>query len=476
VVPRKIEHMIETREAGPQAGAEVDDDLSPAGLLASIRTARDTEDAAAARQLVLAARWADLHPPESIHSAAAFTAAGWEHEEPIAGDGCPSVAEFCVAELGAVLGMSTTAAKKLIGHALELRHRLPRLWGQVQAGAVAPWRARTVAEATIHSVPTLTLEAAGWVDAQVAAVAGRIGPAQLDRLVAETIKRHELAEPHPAADPEDGYLSVDPRHATLNTHDVHYAGTLHLEADLDLADGLDLDHVLTHDAEVQKALGSTESLDVRRAKALGALARTQTALDLHSQGHAAPSTSDGLPVAREVVLHAHFSATTDDGGATVFGPTGRLEEGQRLVLLDQVKTWCGDPRTKVTIKPVIDLTTALEAPSYAIPDRIREHVILRDRTCVFPWCTRPARGCDVDHVTEYDHDADAEGRPQPGPTCTGNLGALCRFHHRLKTHTAWTCRTIAPGVFEWTSPYGHRYRRDATGTTRTDPPDPPDRP
>ena len=233
--------------------------------------------------------------------------------------------------------------------------------------------------------------------------------------------------------------------------------------------------MLTHDAEVQKALGSTESLDVRRTKALGALARTQTALDLYTQGHAAPSTSDGLPAAREVVLHAHFTATTDDD-VTVFGPTGRLEEGQRLVLLDQVKAWCAGSRTKVTIKPVIDLNTVQTAAGYAIPDRIREHVILRDRTCVFPWCTRPARGCDVDHVIEYDHDADAEGREQTGPTSTDNLGALCRFHHRLKTHTAWTYRMIAPGIFEWTSPYGHRYRRDRDGTTRIDPGDPPGRP
>ncbi len=56
------------------------------------------------------------------------------------------------------------------------------------------WRARLVAETTIHASPALTVEAAGWVDAQVAAVAGRIGPAQLDRLVAETIKRFELAD------------------------------------------------------------------------------------------------------------------------------------------------------------------------------------------------------------------------------------------------------------------------------------------
>ena len=176
------------------------------------------------------------------------------------------------------------------------------------------------------------------------------------------------------------------------------------------------------------------------------------------------------------MLHAHFTADSQADGQTVFSPTCRLEEGQRLVLLDQVKAWCGDSRTKVTIKPVIDLNTTLAASSYAIPDRVREHVVLRDRTCVFPWCTRPARGCDVDHVIAYDHHAEAEDREQRGPTSTDNLACLCRFHHRLKTHTAWTYRMIAPGVFEWTSPHGHRYRRDQHGTTRIDPPDPPRRP
>jgi hypothetical protein len=466
----------------------VGDDLSASGLLALARDRKAAEDRAAADLLEVAARWADLHPPESIHHAAAFTLPGSEHEEPIAGQGCPLVAEFCIAELGAVLGMSSTAAKKLIGHALELRHRLPRLWRLVQCGEVPAWQARRVAEVTIHATPALTVDAARWVDAQVAAATGRIGPAQLDRLVAETIKRFELAAPDPASDPEDGYLAVDPRHATLNDQDVHYAGTMHLEADLDIADAFDVDRALAHGAALRKALGSTESLDVRRAKALGDLARTQTALDLHHQGRgvearSAPTSTTApaeprLPAAREVELHVHFDAAcvkdaafVNDGEVvrTVFGPTGRLEERQKLVLLDQVKAWCADTRTKVTIKPVIDLNAELTAPGYAIPDRIREQVVLRDKTCVHPWCTRPARGSDVDHVIEYDHDAEAEGRPQPCPTTSSNLAALCRFHHRLKTFTAWTYKVVAPGVFEWTSPHGHRYLRDRHGTRRIDP-------
>ena len=180
------------------------------------------------------------------------------------------------------------------------------------------------------------MDAAAFVDAQVAAVAGRVGPAQLDRLVAETIKRFDLDDVDPTQDPEDGYLYVDPRHATIHDDDVHFAGTMRLEAELDIADALDLDRALAHGAASLKALGSDKSLDARRSAALGDLARTQTALDLAGAG---ADPSEHLPAAREVVLHAHFDASPD-GLATVFGPTGRMEEGQRLVLLDQVRDWC----------------------------------------------------------------------------------------------------------------------------------------
>ncbi|MCK9826138.1 hypothetical protein NOCD_21850, partial [Nocardioides cavernae] len=160
---------------------------------------------------------------------------------------------------------------------------------------------------------------------------------------------------------------------TLNDEDVDFGGTMHFDAVLGIADALDFNHAVAQDAAAQKALGSAESLDVRRSKALGNLARAQTALDLAGAG-ADPTK---LPPAREVVVHTHFDATTD-GETTVFGPTGRMEEGQRLVLLEQVQGWCTDSHTKVTIKPVIDLNTELTAPGYEIPTWLREQVALRD--------------------------------------------------------------------------------------------------
>ena len=111
----------------------------------------------------------------------------------------------------------------------------------------------------------------------------------------------------------DGWQHVDPRHVTVDKDDVHYAGTLHLEADLDLADALDLDRAVAHHAAVQKALGSTESLNVRRAKALGDLARTQTALDLLTGGPGSDRVSGPHPDPRRSPREADEPVPTPDG-------------------------------------------------------------------------------------------------------------------------------------------------------------------
>ena len=66
----RIVHMFEAMDG---LTGRVDDDLSASDLLALARSRKAAEDRAAADLLQVAARWADLHPPESIHSAATFT-------------------------------------------------------------------------------------------------------------------------------------------------------------------------------------------------------------------------------------------------------------------------------------------------------------------------------------------------------------------------------------------------------------------
>ena len=57
-----------------------------------------------------------------------------------------------------------------------------------------------------------------------------------------------------------------------------------MHGELDLADALDLEQAVAGLAAQLKVLGSEDSLNVRRAAAVGELARHQLALDLSDQG------------------------------------------------------------------------------------------------------------------------------------------------------------------------------------------------
>ena len=73
---------------------------------------------------------------------------------------------------------------------------------------------------------------------------------------------------------------------------------------------------------------------------------------------------------------------------------------------------------------------------------------LRDRTCRFPGCTRPARYTDADHITAY-------RRAHPGTTTPTNLACLCRSHHLAKHSGAWTVTIDPHGTITWTNLAGH---------------------
>ncbi len=85
---------------------------------------------------------------------------------------------------------------------------------------------------------------------------------------------------------------------------------------------------------------------------------------------------------------------------------------------------------------------------YRIPEDLRRAVRIRDITCRLPGCRRPARRCDVDHVTAW-----ADG----GATADGNLEWLCEKHHRLKHELGWTPSLEPNGVVRWRSPLGLTY-------------------
>jgi hypothetical protein len=418
---------------------------SPTGVLAGLREHRVAAEAHEAEILRAAADWADMHPPESIDAAAYVD--GTEGEVAIAGEGAPLVAEFACAELAAALGIPTAWGTRLVGDALELRHRLPRVWARVMGGDLAVWRARRIAQATMR----LSREAASWVDGQVAPFAHKVGPAQTDRLVEAAIVRFDPSEAEQLRQ-----AAADRRCFVVDHDQVSFAGTSRVYGELDIADALDLEAAISAGAAHLAGLGSTDSLDVRRAVAVGELARRQPTLDLSEgpEGSSETRRAQQSPAAaRKVVLYVHISEAAVAGA----DPVARLENagGVRLVTSDHVRSWCGRADSAVVVKPVIDLADRVSVDAYEVPDALDERVGLTHPTCVFPWCTRPARRCDNDHGVPHESD---------GPTADDNLAPLCRHHHRLKTHGRWAYTRLDETTFLWRSPYGLSFLRDHTGT------------
>ena len=430
------------------ADPELPDCDTPAAVLAFAQEQRAAVQRAEFGVLEAALAWAAMHPAESVSPQAPTV--GWIFAEvavPLGGEGTPLVAEFAPMELGAALGMSTDSARALVGSALELAHRLPRTWKQMRAGVVPVWKGRRLAQLTLPLPPA----GAEFVDRQLAGTVGKVGWAMIERLV-----DHARATFDPEGAEKQRRQAADGRRFDVHTEQATHDGTVRVEGELDLADALDLDAAIRQGAEELATLGSTESLDVRRSMAAGELARRQLTFDLRGEaGEGAAS----VVKPRQVVIHVHLSHAAinrDEGGIA------HVEETRSIVSTNQLREWCtGD--AQVVIKPVIDLDAHHHTDAYAVPDRLADQTRLAQPTCAFPWCERPARRCDLDHVTAHG---------SGGPTCSCNLAPLCRRHHRAKTHTTWTYDKTDAATYLWRSPHGLHLVKDH-GTTRliTAPPD-----
>ncbi len=90
----------------------------------------------------------------------------------------------------------------------------------------------------------------------------------------------------------------------------------------------------------------------------------------------------------------------------------------------------------------LDIGRATRVPSEAI----RRAVILRDGTCRWPGCDRPAAWTDLHHIQHWS---------AGGPTCIANLILLCRRHHGRVHEDGWYIRLDATsGNVHVTKPCG----------------------
>lgn len=439
---------------------------TPTDLIVAIRRQRRAVAQGEARVLELAVEWAHAHPELDDQGRQIWWKPGkegkayagsWEMDEdgsPVSSTvddlhelewfGIPQIRWDCAASFSAANHMSTTGGRAYLRDALILCHRLPGIYRRTLTGAVPVHKARKIAQACIGKAPDVV----EYLDAKFAPIADTSGLVTVDRMLAEA----ELAL-HPEQAEHDRLDALQKRSVFFDRdQDLTLTnGLAEMVINTDWADLAHFDLTINAIAEALKHTeeGEDESLDTRRALAVGVLADPDRAAALLAEHE----TTSGTP-RRTLDLIVHLTADTLRGASNVAtGADGRV------FVADQVRDWAARPDTHITVRGLIDLTPTThehEGEDHYRPSKtLSESVVLRDQTCVFPFCRRPAKACDLDHICPF---------RESGRTCECNLAPLCRHHHQLKTHAGWRYRPIEPGVYLWSDTHGQRFLRTPDGT------------
>lgn len=330
---------------------------APVKVLVRARAALVDRRRADVHLIDAAVEWAHAHPAPNAQEVA-----GWgdgimygEGFLPLAGEGAPAVAEFAPFDLAAALGWSTDATRALMGDGLELVHRLPGLWALVCELKVSAATARYAAEQTRD----LAFEAAAHADRLLTRAIG-VGLLSSRRIRALVDEARLYHDPDRAIDDELHALAS--RSVELTPGNT--PATTEVAMVLDTADAEPFDKTVSQIAAQLGLLGDHDSLDIRRARAVGILADPLAALDLFADGETTRRTP-----AKPSTLYLHLDQSALLGLDTF--PAGIRAEGPRLGMgvlsSDLLAIWLAD--ATVVVKPVIDLdrptrpSTATTRPS-----------------------------------------------------------------------------------------------------------------
>ena len=243
--------------------------LDATQTLAAAEANEHTLITAETRRLQIAAHWADLHPGAAVVQT---RLPGTEHPVQLGGDGTPTVGDFAPAELGCVLRISDGSACRLIGDALDLRHRLPRIWAAVQAGQVPAYQARRIAAATRH----LSAAQAGQVDGRLAPSLGAVSWGRL-----QTLLEAAIFQAGPVAAAQQAAAAARERFVRLGRASQH--GLKLIIARAAAGDAIWFKATIDRIADLLARQGDTDPVEVRRSKAIGILAQPAEALQLLCQ-------------------------------------------------------------------------------------------------------------------------------------------------------------------------------------------------
>lgn len=414
--------------------------------------------------------------------------------DPTAG-GAVHPVEVAAAEVAVALRISRLSAGNRTELALQVCSRLPGTLAALGRGEISMAKLRIVAEAT----EVLSAEHARAVEDRVLPRAEGQTPAGLGASVARAV------------------IAADPTAAERRREQAARERTVQF---FTAADGLATlwlrgpatqtmaaYHRIVDLAESARTPGDDRSAGARRADTL-----IDLILDAHRVGHLSPrpifadgTTGDAGPASGAAASSSIDPAASADGaeqrcgrshpgGAPTANARSRPEWGSRPVAVQVTVPWTTlaglddlpgqlagyGPITaqaarelaadatwrRILTDPATGTVLDVGTTTYTPPAALAAHVRARDGTCRWPGCRRAARRCDLDHTVAHPR----------GPTAECNLEALCRPHHRLKTHTAWNVVQIGGGILVWTSPTGQRIVNEpwAAHPSQDNDPDPPE--
>jgi hypothetical protein len=458
---------------GTAPGAGLDD-LDAAATLAAAELSVRARRQAEVHDLLLVARWADLHSDLPVEDPDAPRYAREKMIQP-GGDGTPAMREFALPELAWAKQAHHATVRAQLADILDLRHRLPLTFAVVVALDCEPWVARKVATITRH----LDRDRVGLVDRAVAKGITGESPA-----VVLELARAKSSEADPEHEDERLELERRRRYVALSRADA--SGYRNVIARVTDGEAVWIDAMVDRVADILALThGHDHNRDELRSLAMGWLARpadllqllvTHTIPDPDGPDDTTPAwapahTSDTITrlaaltprqlaaLRPKAVVHVHLT----EGALHQHSGVARVEDiGPHLV--QRLADLLG--HADVRLQPVRDLTTRFRVDHYEHPDSLKDHTWHLAGGDAFPFAPHANRAVvDHDHPTPYDTNG------PPGQTGTHNSAPLRRTHHRWKTFGGYRCRQAGPGRYVWVTPHGRYYLRDHTGTHRLDPDD-----
>ncbi|WKK72495.1 DUF222 domain-containing protein [Rathayibacter oskolensis] len=152
-----------------------------------------------------------------------------------------------------------------------------------------------------------------------------------------------------------------------------------------------------------------------------------------------PTFVPGIRAEVRLTLAASTASGADDAPADLDG-YGAIPATVARELAGVAATF-----TRVLTDPHTGAVVSVGRTHRVPPPQMRLALQLRDQTCRFPGCTRPASTSEADHTIEWRHG---------GETSLENLASLCTAHHHVRHGDRWTYRLHPDGTADWSTPTG----------------------